>query len=106
LKEPEKAELIKTLSDVIQKAVPMAESLSKYGGTLYTLNTDLKEGQFCGLFAYENHVQLVFSQGASLDDPKALLEGKGKARRHINFASVQDIKKAAINKLLKQAASL
>jgi len=108
MNEQDKALLINELSQVIFKAVPKADTLEKYGGVLFTLNPEQKEGQFCGLFSYEKHVQIVFSQGAKLKDADAenRLEGKGKLRRYINFDSVYDIDKSYLTDLLLAAAYL
>ena len=66
------------LNDVILKAAPKSQIVEKYGGVLYTLNPDEKEGQFCGVFAYKNHVQLAIGFGPELDDPGNLLQGTEK----------------------------
>lgn len=104
MNEQDKALLINELSQLIFSAVPKADTVEKYGGVLFTLNPEKKEGQFCGLFSYENHVQIVFSQGATLEDPERMLEGKGKLRRHVNFTNIDDIDKAYLTVLLKAAA--
>lgn len=104
MNEQDKALLINELSQMILSAVPKAETVEKYGGVLFTLNPDQKEGQFCGLFSYEKHVQIVFSQGATLSDPEKILEGKGKVRRYVNFVNVYDIDKPYLTALLKRAA--
>lgn len=106
MNDQEKADLISKLTEIVIKAVPKAHAVSKYGGTLYTLKPDDKEGQFCGLFSYADHVQLAFSQGAMLKDPDNLLQGKGKLRRHINFENAQEINKAALNRMLKEAVKV
>lgn len=98
--------LVQELELVIQGAVPEAVTVSKYGGTLYTLSSAEKEGQFCGLFVYSNHAQISFSKGAALDDPDNLLSGSGKLRRHINFHSIDDINDQALEGLLIQASGL
>lgn len=98
-------QLTETLQALITEAIPDATSLTKYGGTLYTLSADTKEGQFCGVFTYQQHVQLSFSQGATLDDPDNLLEGTGKLRRHINFTSADKINKIQLTALIKRAAA-
>ena len=66
------------LEDTILKAAPKATAVEKYGGLLYTLNPAEKEGQFCGVFEYTNHVQLAIGFGPQLDDPKNILQGTGK----------------------------
>jgi hypothetical protein len=63
-----------------------------------------KEGQFCGIFPYEDHVQLAFSDGTSLKDPQRALSGTGKYRRHINFSDVQGIDPETLSELVANAA--
>jgi len=104
MKDSEKAVAVSKLNTLILKAVPKAKTIDKYGGTLYTLNPDEKEGQFCGIFQYEKHVQLAFSQGALLNDPSKLLEGSGKHRRHINLTADQEIDEMAFKRIIKEAA--
>lgn len=106
MKDHQQAEIVRKLSDLVLKAVPKAQAVSKYGGTLYTLNPEEKEGQFCGIFGYKNHVQLAFTQGALLNDPMKKLEGSGKHRRHINIQDEQDINQAVLKKLVKEAAKI
>jgi len=96
--------LVGALHDLILRAVPGAETVSKYGGTLYTLYPAENERQFCGVFSYKEHVQLSFAAGALLEDSKHLLSGGGKYRRHINFKSPDEIEEESISELLQQAA--
>lgn len=72
----------------------------KYGGMVF--NGSL----IGGVFAYQQHVSIEFSQGAQFVDKDGLLEGKGKFRRHLKLFSEQDItdKKAAA--FIKQAVQL
>ncbi len=72
--------------DLIMKTVKGMSQEVKYGGILFTLETP-----FCGLFAYQAHVSLEFSNGASLQDDAHVLEGKGKFRRHIKLRDIQDL---------------
>jgi hypothetical protein len=96
--------LAEHLEAFIQTVVSEAVTVQKYGGTLFTLKPEQKEGQFCGVFIYKTHVQLSFSQGARLEDPEKLLRGTGKHRRHINFLSADELDFDALETLLKQAA--
>ena len=96
--------LANELESLIQNVVPSSTTVSKYGGTLFTLKPDEKEGQFCGVFIYKQHIQLSFSQGADLKDPKSLLSGSGKHRRHMNFVSSDEIQHSALEKLIIQAS--
>ncbi|HEY6926178.1 MAG TPA: DUF1801 domain-containing protein [Steroidobacteraceae bacterium] len=51
-------------------------------------------------------VQFGFMMGASLKDPRGLLEGKGSSVRHIKVRASADIDRPAFAALLKQAMRL
>lgn len=93
----EKYEIVSALRDLILKDKPTTEEI-KYGGLLYS-----NDKPYTGIFVYTNHVTLEFSDGASLKDPKQMLQGTGKYRRNIKFTSVEDIDQKAVRTLLKQA---
>jgi len=92
------------LEEFIQSCVPDSNRVSKYGGTLFTLKPEEKEGQFCGVFVYSAHVQLSFSNGSQLKDERKILKGSGKFRRHVNFKSREQIDFAYLKELVCQAA--
>ncbi|TWU25215.1 hypothetical protein Pla52o_15130 [Novipirellula galeiformis] len=104
--EAEKASLIDWLDSHVMSAVPRAIKIAKYGGTLYTLKPDEKEGQFCGVFPYKTHVQLSFAHGSDLDDPDGLLEGGGKFRRHLTFKRLDDVDAKAVKRFVKAASKI
>jgi len=98
--------LAEELETLIQSVVPKCHRVSKYGGTLFTLKPEEKEGQFCGVFIQKQNVQISFSKGAQVSDPKNLLSGSGKFRRHINFKSSNDVNEKYLKKLLLNASKL
>jgi hypothetical protein len=51
------------------------------------------------------HVSLLFAHGATLPDPKHLLEGDGKGARRLKITTPADIENAAVQALLKSAAA-
>ena len=104
--DAEKENLINLLDSLVMAAVPRASKVTKYGGKLYTLKPDEKEGQFCGVFAYKAHVQLSFAQGASLDDPDGLLEGGGKFRRHLTYRCMDDVDPKVVQRFCRAAIKL
>lgn len=104
--DAEKTNLMDLLDSLVMAAVPKASKVPKYGGTLYTLKPDEKEGQFCGVFPYKAHVQLSFAQGSSLDDPDGLLEGGGKFRRHLTYKSLDDVDAKIVKRFCKAAIKL
>ena len=99
----EQDEIIARLDKIIRQAVSKVETLPKYGGTLYTLKPCEKEGQFCGIFPYKDHVQLALSNGTSLKDPQQALSGTGKYRRHINLSDLQGIDPETLSELIANA---
>ena len=69
-----------------------------YGGIIFSLNED-----FGGTFVSSKHVSFEFSKGYQMDDPKELLEGTGKFRRHLKISTVDEIKSKELLYFLKQA---
>ncbi len=59
----------------------------KYGGILFSSGV-----QFCGVFAYKEHVSVEFGSGAKIKDELGYLEGSGKGRRHLKLKSEADIR--------------
>ncbi len=51
------------------------------------------------------HVNLGFFYGADLDDPEGLLEGSGKAMRHIKLRSLEELQRPAVRALLAAAST-
>jgi hypothetical protein len=104
--DADKHAMLTTLDQMIRSVAPEVSTVSKYGGTLYTLYPDENERQFCGIFAYSSHVQLSFARCAELDDPFDILAGNGKLRRHINFARPDDLDSRTITTLVRSATAL
>jgi hypothetical protein len=52
---------------------------------------------------YSKHVNLGFNDGATLDDPKGILQGAGKQIRHIQFKTRDDIKRPAVRLYIRRA---
>ncbi|HET7560809.1 MAG TPA: DUF1801 domain-containing protein [Rhodanobacteraceae bacterium] len=52
-----------------------------------------------------SHINLGFYHGMMLNDPAGLLEGSGKALRHVKVRHVADTRNAALADLLRQAIS-
>ncbi|MBB3205229.1 hypothetical protein FHS27_001029 [Rhodopirellula rubra] len=104
--DAEKQNLIETLDALVMTAALKSTKIAKYGGTLYTLKPDEKEGPFCGVFPYKAHVQLSFAKGNELDDPNGLLEGKGKFRRHLTYKSLDEVDAKVVKRFVKAASKL
>jgi len=105
MNDTEKKVISQMLDEIILTVAPTATTVSKYGGVLYTVKSDEKEGQFCGIFHYKNHVQLTIVNDPVLKDPEGVLLGNGKTRRHINFNSPDKVNARVIAPLLSQVAN-
>src|SRR5262249_8222395 len=55
----------------------------------------------CNITAWKKHVNLGFVRGTDLADPAGLLEGTGKATRHIQLHSLEDLGPREIRRLLR-----
>ena len=53
--------------------------------------------------AHPAHVALGVVDGALLKDMTGLLEGKGKANRHVRIESASDLQRGALDRLLREA---
>ena len=92
--------LIQTVIETANATYPDMQQAIKYGGTVFMTRSDKLVG---GVYAYANYVSVEFSNGASFDDPERVLEGKGKARRHVKLHGLTDIDDKNVAGFLKQA---
>src|SRR5438132_11028276 len=68
----------------------------------YGTSDRLRDGIF-HIAVYSNHVNLGFNDGASLDDPKGILEGAGNRIRHISIKTPEDLKRPEIRSYIRRA---
>ena len=92
-----KHQILNKLREIVFENCPKVKERIMYGGIIFSLNED-----FSGVFVYKNHVSLEFSNGYLFDDPKSLLEGKGKFRRHLKLRSLDDIEIKKVDTFVKQ----
>ena len=71
----------------------------KYDGLIFSKGQKLMGG----LFFYQSHVSIEFSEGANLSNPGSVLEGKGKLRRHIKITSCGYIQTRNVSSYVKEA---
>lgn len=84
---PKQAESINLIRKLFNKTNEVLSEEIKYGGLVF-----LKSGSLIGgIFPYKNHISIEFSNGADFSDPKGLLEGQGKRRRHLKIHNHQEI---------------
>ena len=97
---PKNRTIIRALRKFVKRAAPKLEESVKWGNGCWIKGKD----PVSYVHSAPGHVQLGFFRGASLDDPKGLLEGEGAYVRHIKLRAVKDIDEAALGALLRQAA--
>lgn len=103
MEKSESADITAAIKEIVDQLDPQVRYVAKYGGEVLALDPD-DDSQFVGgIFSYKDHVSLEFSEGASFDDPDGILEGKGKARRHLKFRSVADVEAQNAKAFLDQA---
>ena len=68
----------------------------------YGTSDKLRDGIF-HIAVYSKHVNLGFNEGATLADPKGILQGNGNQLRHITIKSVADIKRPELRAYIRRA---
>ncbi len=98
--------LARTLRDLIARVYPDAVEVPwpKQKITGYGVGPKKMSEHFCYIGAFKTHVNLGFYYGAALPDPEGLLEGTGKAFRHVKVRSADDLGRPALRTLIEAAA--
>ncbi len=99
------AELALALREIILEEAPDA-SESVY--QVYTVAVRFgfsgkMKDMFCYITTHARHINLGFPRGAALPDPNGVLEGEGKAMRHIQFKSVSDLERPFVRRYIQAA---
>jgi len=98
---PEQPGIARSLRAIVRQTAPDLSETIKWGYPCY-----LGKGNVCSIIPYRDHVNLAFFRGAELDDPDGLLEGTGKAMRHVKVCSVGDSRERALAALVRAASLL
>ena len=98
----EKGALLLSLRKIIKRISPDAQEEIKYGGLVFNADAEL----ICGIFIRKKHISLEFGLGNEFSDPKRVLEGNGKYRRHLKIRSNKDIKRLDVQFFVAQAFDL
>ena len=98
---PEYRDLVLRVREIVLAIAPDSSESVMYGGIVFAAPV-----QFCGVFAYAEHVSLEFSRGVEFDDQFGVLEGSGKLRRHIKLRAVGDAEAKHVRDYVTQAYDL
>src|SRR5262245_24884741 len=100
--EAESRAIVQPLHRLILSAGPTLTSGLKWGFPFYSGN-----GMVCFIMVAKKHVNLGFTRGKDLKDPrKLLIAGTSKTMRVLRFTSPKDISAAAVKAFVKAAVAL
>src|SRR6476620_10439499 len=89
-----KQEVAAELRQVIRTASRELKEEVKWGWPCYTAGGKC----ICGFMDMRETVNFVLYLGAHLDDPHGLIEGTGKAMRHVKLRSLKDLRRPAFKR--------
>ena len=96
-------DVLEDLRRLVHEALPDAAEGFKWGAPVF----DNAHGvTVVYLYGGKDHANLGFVRGAELDDPAAILKGRGKAGRHVRIFPGAAIPRAELAALLRQCAAL
>ena len=96
---PRNQTIIRALRKFVKQAEPGLSEAVKWGNGCWIGS----QGPVAYVYSAPEYVQFGFFHGATLKDPKGLLEGEGKFVRHTKVRGRSDIDARAFAALLKQA---
>lgn len=97
---PKNRTIIRALRKFVARTAPELVESVKWGNGCWLKG----KAPVAYVYSDKGFVQFGFVHGASLKDPKGLLEGKGQYVRHVKVHTVGDIDEKAFGALLRQAA--
>ena len=89
--------------DVVGPCQELIFPIKKMVSVLYSTTEKRMKDNICLLVMYRTHVNLMFPRGVDLEDPNGLLEGSGKAMRHVKLLTPDDADKPGVRQLIAQA---
>src|SRR5438477_2922787 len=96
------ADLALALREIILEEVPDAsESIYQvYTVAIWFGFSGRMKDMFCYIATNARHINLGFPRGSTLPDPNRVLEGEGKAMRHIKFACTAELERNYVRRYI------
>ncbi len=96
-------DLALALREIILEEVPHAsESIYQvYTIAIWFGFSGKMKDMFCFITTSARHINLGFPRGSTLPDPNGVLEGEGKAMRHIKFANLRDLERPFVRRYIR-----
>ena len=95
--DAEKYKILQKLRGIVFSQFPKVNERIMYDGVMFSIDED-----FGGLFVSKDHISFEFGDGYKMKDPKKLLDGTGKHRRHLKIKSLADIENKGVAFFVKQ----
>jgi hypothetical protein len=101
--DPPIADLALALREIILEEAPDAsESIYQvYTVAIWFGFSGKMKDMFCYIATNARHINLGFPRGSTLPDPNRVLEGEGKAMRHIKFATQGDLERSFVRRYIR-----
>ena len=101
--DPHIADLALGLREIILEEVPEAsESIYQvYTVAIWFGFSGKMKDMFCYIATNAGHINLGFPRGSTLPDPNGVLEGEGKAMRHIKFRSIAELERNYVRRYIR-----
>ena len=97
---PKNQAIIRGLRRLVKRVEPGLSETVKWGNGCWVGSN----GPVAYVYSAPEYVQFGFFRGSSLDDPRGLLEGKGRYVRHTKVREPSGINERSFAALLRQAA--
>jgi hypothetical protein len=91
--------------EVIHQLAPDVSEKSNQGWRSISYR-DAQVGYFCGIFPFEDHVDLIFEFGSLLEDPDRILQGDARQTRYIRFHEPKDVQDEIVKSFIQGALDL
>ena len=93
------------LRRIVLEVAPEADEKANAGWRSSSYRSP-RMGYFCGIFPFEERVDLIFEFGALLADPEGILEGDARQVRYLRFRGPKEIRVQRVNHFLRAALDL
>jgi hypothetical protein len=103
--DPHIADLALALREIVLEEVPDAsESVYQvYTVAIWFGFSEKMKHMFCYITTSSRHINLGFPRGASLPDPNRVMEGEGKAMRHVKFRELRELERPFVRRYIRAA---
>ena len=93
--------IVGRLQEIMHKYTPESKQVIYYGALMWK-----RDKVMAWVTPAKAHISLGFYKGNEFKDKHGLLEGTGKASRHVKIKKIEDINEAALEDFIEQSLKL